>query len=148
MKLVSTANIEESVLRDFFEGKWDAFEDQQTLKAYGYFVEINEQYKAYFALAPVQASAYWLKSLYIKDGAPSSLPLAIIESSITLAREKKGAHVLIHSHQQALDALLEALQFENQSTPAFAEDIPELPAGKWWKTSVEKPVHVNANGFH
>lgn len=137
MKLVHTAELEDHIVEEFFEDKWIDLPDKHSLKQYGKFVEYQNEYKAFFALAPVQEQGYWLKSLYIKEGAPPSFPLAIIEASISLAKEQGGQDLFIYSHQQSLSSLLSLMQFKHQQAPAFAEGT-QLTQGTWWKVDVTK----------
>ncbi|MDL4839162.1 hypothetical protein [Aquibacillus rhizosphaerae] len=142
MKFVNTSNLKASVLHEFFEEKWETFDNQQSLREYGYLVEHKGVYQAYFALAPVEEQAFWLKSLYIKEGVPSSFPLAIIEASITLAKDNLGSYLYINSHQDALSSLLSLMNFEKKQEPFFAEGL-ECKDGTWWKMDVTSIAQTN-----
>ncbi|MDC3411780.1 hypothetical protein NC797_11055 [Aquibacillus sp. 3ASR75-11] len=139
MNVTSTLDMEEAVLRDFFEGKWDTFVDKESLHACGYLVDYQGQYQAFFALAPVVDGGYWLKSLYIKEGVPTTFPLTIIESSITLAKEKRASSLYVYSHQSALDRLLSILQFMPQEQPSFSKEI-EAIGGNWWVMDIDNDL--------
>ncbi|UFT98959.1 hypothetical protein KO561_17485 [Radiobacillus kanasensis] len=136
MKFIDTAGLDEKVLHDFFEEKWSQFEEKQSLKQYGYLVEHEGTYKAYFALSPVKSNGLWLKSLYMKEGVPATFPLAILESAIALAKEKEGESLFVYSHQTTLDTLLQMIHFKRVDTPAFAEELLEN-RGSWWKIEVK-----------
>ncbi|MRH43977.1 hypothetical protein GH741_15140 [Aquibacillus halophilus] len=142
MKLISTAQLDEHILEQFFEDKWNHFEQKQTLKQDGYLIEYQDLYKAYFSLSPVGKNAYWLKSLYIKEGVPASFPLAIIESSLALASEKGASSLFVYSHQQSLDSLLSLLNFQSQLTPSFAEEI-QVGQGTWWEIDPRHATQLN-----
>ncbi|WP_186576621.1 hypothetical protein [Aquibacillus kalidii] len=144
MKMISTENIQEEILVEFFEGKWEEMPDKTMLRQHGYLVEYQEQYKAYFALAPVKGDAFWLKSLYIKEGVPSSLPLSLIESAIAITRDKVVNGLFVYSHQQTLSSLLTLLGFKEQLSPAFADGL-ELKGGKWYKIEVNKVPQLKSD---
>ncbi|WP_077623457.1 hypothetical protein [Sediminibacillus massiliensis] len=140
MKLVKTLDVEENVLREFFDGKWEEISNQQSLKKFGYLVKYQDEYKGFFALSPVENNSYWLKSLYIKDGVPASFPLAVLESAIALAKEQAGNSLFIHSHQSVLDTLLSLLKFESSDIPKFAEYFT-LKQGQWWIKQLDTSVY-------
>ncbi|WP_226036292.1 hypothetical protein [Aquibacillus saliphilus] len=142
MKFVSTSKLGEQVLEQFFEDKWEQFESKTNLLEHGYLVEYKQEYKAYFALSPVEENSYWLKSLYIKEGVPTAFPLAIIEAAIALANEKAASNLYVCSHQQSLNSLLSLLNFESHLVPHFAWDEIK-DNGEWWRIDPAKVPHVN-----
>ena len=135
MKFVQAIDQERSVLEEFFEDKWDNISDKQRIHQHGFFVDYQDEYKAFFALTPAGKSGVWLKNFYMKEGVPASLPLTIIESSVALAKEKGASHLYVFSHQQSLDSLLGLMQFQAVESPEFAEK-QSLPPGTWWKITV------------
>ncbi|MDC3416748.1 hypothetical protein [Aquibacillus salsiterrae] len=140
MNFVATETLNLTALETFFEKQWETIEDKATLHQDGFFVEEDGEYKAYFSLSPVDNGGYWLKSLYMKEGAPTTYPLAIIESSIALAREKGGKELYVFSHQSALNSLLSLLQFKQQEEPSFAGDSI-YANGTWWKVILHQSTH-------
>ncbi|SDK15423.1 hypothetical protein [Sediminibacillus albus] len=140
MKLISASQLDDQALEVFFEGSWNTFSEQQSLREYGRLIDYQGEYKAFFALIPVEKSGYWLKSLYIKDGVPGSFPLAIIETAIAMASEQKGTGLFIHSHQPALDTLLSLLEFQKEPSPAFPEG-QDLTEGQWWTKKLRTGTH-------
>ncbi|QDP41673.1 hypothetical protein [Radiobacillus deserti] len=136
MKFIHTADLEEKVLQDFFADKWNDFEEKESLKQYGYLVEYEGSYKAYFALSPVKRNGLWLKSLYMKEGVPATFPLAIMESAIALAKDKEGDFLFVYSHQTTLDTLLDMIHFTQVDTPAFAQELLK-DQGNWWMIEVK-----------
>ncbi|QTN00874.1 hypothetical protein ERJ70_17230 [Sediminibacillus dalangtanensis] len=137
MKLIHTNRLDDQVLQRFFDGSWEAFRGKQNLKENGFLIEVQGEYKAFFALLPMERQVFWLKSLYIKEGVPSSFPWTVLETAMGLAGEKAADSVYIYSHQEALDTLLVLLQFEQAAFPSFAEGHV-LPEGNWWKNSPGK----------
>ncbi|WP_053218083.1 hypothetical protein [Virgibacillus senegalensis] len=139
MKLIQTNRLDDQVLQRFFGGSWDIFRGKQKLKENGFLLEVQGECKAFFSLLPVEGQTFWLKSLYIKEGVPSSFPWTVLEASMTLAAEREADCIYIFSHQSALDTLLELVQFERADFPSFAEGH-ELPKGQWWKRRLGKEV--------
>ncbi len=137
MKLIHTNRLDDQVLQRFFAGSWEAFRGKHNVKENGFLIEVKGEYKAFFALLPMEDQVFWLKSLYIKEGVPSSFPWTVLETAMTLAGEKAADCVYIYSHQAALDTLLVLLQFEQAAFPSFAEGHA-LPEGTWWKSSFGK----------
>ncbi|WP_407269289.1 hypothetical protein [Radiobacillus sp. PE A8.2] len=142
MRIVPAVELGVEQLELFFEDKWEQLDGKQTLLEYGYVIEFQGKNQAFFALSPVAEQSYWLKRLYIKDKAPTSLPLAIIEAAITLAQEKYGDHIYVYSHITALDALLEALQFSKLKTSPFDVDV-SIENGNWWNKPLAKRYQIN-----
>ncbi|WP_138420777.1 hypothetical protein [Aquibacillus sediminis] len=142
MKFVSTAELDPKVVEAFFEDKWDELEDRDQLVKNGYFIEYNGDYKGYFALTPVTDNAYWLKSLYLKQGVPAALPLTIIETATAITKQKQADDMYVFSHQQSLDTLLTMLQFETQEQPSFADQAP-TKEGTWWKITIPSEQAAN-----
>lgn len=135
MKIVSAEQLQQKDFADFFEDKWTEMSEKKGLVEYGYFVENKGDYQAYFALFPLESSKYWLKSLYIKEGAPTTYPFTILETCVAIVREKGASGLYVYSHQDALDFLLESLGFELCDHPPAGAIVQE-PDQIWWQFQV------------
>ncbi|MBM7571271.1 hypothetical protein [Aquibacillus albus] len=142
MDIIKADTVDKAVLAEFFEDKWDALEEKEALHRHGYFIEVEKEYQAFFALTPVSNSGCWLRSLYMKEGVPASLPLTIIESSIALARENGATDLYVYSHQPALNSLLSLLKFKQEQSPSFANK--QIEQGTWWRQDVTSVVRAQS----
>jgi len=107
---------------------------KESLLDYGYVVKINQTIEGCFVLDPLEEDAYWLKQLYITQTEANRLPF-LLETILTLAKQKQMKNVYVHSHQPVVDLLLEALQFYRKEE-AVLVDNPPANKGHWWAYNV------------
>ncbi|WLV24222.1 hypothetical protein QR721_11330 [Aciduricibacillus chroicocephali] len=104
--------------------------DVRTLANEGYVIRIPGKIIGCFVLEKQSFEDRWLKQLFIEREEAARLPY-ILEAILLLAREQQTRQVHVHSHQPALDILLEALQFSPQESPASSGQTGEK-IGNWW----------------
>lgn len=106
----------------------------ETLLGSGYVVEVNEKIIACFALEEISGNRLWLKQLYITKKEATILPL-LLETILTLAKEKKAKVVCVNSVQPMVDVILAALEFHEQENKVLEQET-DLTSGKWWTYNV------------
>ncbi|WP_163539111.1 hypothetical protein [Gracilibacillus sp. YIM 98692] len=126
MKLQATKSVDNHTFQQFFGSKLDILEDHQ-LKEYGYFVIIDNKKLAFFALVPVDSQNFWLRAFVMKENAPVTLPVMIIQSAEELAKYQGAENVYIHSSTKAVDDLLAQLNYQTTD-----KGIIEGKSGQWW----------------
>ncbi|HIS27927.1 MAG TPA: hypothetical protein IAA78_00565 [Candidatus Avamphibacillus intestinigallinarum] len=105
------------------------------LQKAGYAVLKDDCMIGCFILESIDAGdSYWLQQLFIEKKEAAKLPV-LIETILTLAREKEAKRVHVHSHQPVVDVLLEALQF-NPQTLHHSLTVQHDIEGQWWTYQV------------
>ncbi|TFJ93372.1 GNAT family N-acetyltransferase [Lentibacillus salicampi] len=132
MELIAANHVTEEKLERFLESNKDV--KRNILLEKGYVVELNATIEGCFVIDTVDQDHYWLKQLYVTKNAASSLPV-LLESILTLAKEKQAKQLFVHSHQPMVDVLLEALQFYPQKENTFVTNYPNNK-GNWWTYNV------------
>ncbi|WP_042221405.1 GNAT family N-acetyltransferase [Oceanobacillus manasiensis] len=128
MKLILANQADEKKLELFLE-KNESINKASLIRA-GYVVEVAEEIVGCFSLETMEEGIYWLKQLYINQTNASKLPV-LLESILTLAKQKQAKSVYVHSHQPVVDILLEALQFHPQKEKLFVDKY-RREEGNWW----------------
>ncbi|GAA0436261.1 hypothetical protein GCM10008983_11190 [Lentibacillus halophilus] len=132
MELIAANRAPTDKLETFLENNDDV--QGNLLLNKGYVVEIEGAIEGCFVLDTVEEGIYWLKQLYVTKNAAESLPV-LLETILTLAKEKQAKHIFVHSHQPMVDVLLEALQFYPQKENKWVQDQP-IETGNWWMYNV------------
>ena len=132
MKLVAAKHASIEKVEQFLQENQELTQD--SLLHDGYLVEIEDKIEGCFALQPLEPGVYWLKQLHVTKKAAPSLPV-LLESVLTLAKEKNAKSVYVYSHQPVVDLLLDALQFRPQTEKEIV-DIHTQKKGNWWLYNV------------
>lgn len=132
MNLIAAKHASAEKVEHFLKNNQDVARDP--LFQNGYVVEIDQQIEGCFILEQVDVGIYWLKQLHVTKLAAPSLPV-LLESVLTLAKERNARSVYVHSHQPMVDVLLESLQFHPQKEDQFV-DKHQFENGNWWTYSV------------
>lgn len=104
--------------------------DTENLLRSGYVMKQADHLEGCFVLERNDANTVWLRQMYVMKDAVTSLPV-LLEAVLALAEKKHAANVVIHSHQSALDTILEALQFFPQTEASVVDKSVDI-TGKWW----------------
>ena len=103
--------------------------DVEKLLLDGYVIKQSDRLEGCFVLENTTENRLWLRQMYITKDAVTSLP-ALLEAILALA-ENEQTDVIIHSHHETLDTVLEALQFFQQAKPEPVDNLVDN-SGKWW----------------
>ncbi|MFC4402853.1 hypothetical protein [Gracilibacillus xinjiangensis] len=126
MNLQATNSLSDKAFTDFF-GSETALINETEMKQYGYFLYDKQEVIAFFALFPVDKVSYWLRAFVIKQGAPITLPMMIIQSAEQLTTNYGANQLFIHSKSDAVNDLLSQLGY--QQAKHGPSNILE---GTWW----------------
>lgn len=108
--------------------------DVRMLANEGYVIRIPGRIIGCFVLEKHDFEDRWLKQLFIEREEAARLPV-LLEAILQLAKEQQTKHVHVHSHQPALDILLEALQFSPQQAQDGSGQLSQKD-GNWWTYQV------------
>lgn len=108
--------------------------DHDELRRSGYVIKHADILEGCFVLDEKEDRIYWLRQMYMTQNAVTSLP-ALLEAVLALAAKKQAERVVIYSHQQAVDTILEALQFFPQNGGSAVDNVVDN-GGKWWAYSI------------
>ncbi|KAB8127176.1 hypothetical protein F9U64_18440 [Gracilibacillus oryzae] len=126
MNLQATNSLSEQAFADFF-GQETSIIKEAEMKQYGYFLYQNKRVIAFFALFPVDKMSYWLRAFVMKQSAPITLPMTIIQSAEQLTTNYGADQLYIHSKSEAVDDLLTQLGYQQ------AKKGPgNISEGTWW----------------
>ncbi|KGX86457.1 hypothetical protein [Pontibacillus litoralis] len=104
----------------------------EVLYEHGYYVEVNDDKKGFFALVPVDEQAVWLRALYVDPKMNAHFILTLFE---VIPSYKGNRDVYVFCHQDELETLLQAQQFtkiKREETPPFLQALRN-GKGDWWK---------------
>src|SRR5690625_2118274 len=130
MKFIQASKVTKQRLDEFIQHNNHI--DLKALLATGYVVEHQDKIIGCFSLDEIGNEAYWLKQLYVIRHEAVKLPV-IVETILTIAKEKQAKVIYAHSEQPVTDLLLESLSFSLQPK---TEDMNQLQKkGHWWTYS-------------
>ncbi len=105
----------------------------KTLFKEGYVVIIDGKIQGCFILSTMEHNV-WLKQLYIMQRYARYLPV-LIETIVQMSKKKQAKKLYVHSHQPAIDLLLDALQFHLQNELLATKQF-KRKSGNWWAYDV------------
>ena len=108
--------------------------DMEKLLDSGYIMKRDDCFEGCFVLEERDPQTLWLRQLFVMKKAVTTLPV-LLETILALAKSEQAEQVVIYSHQDSLDMILEALQLYPQ-TDTSAVDNPVENIGKWWMYKV------------
>ncbi|SES28070.1 hypothetical protein SAMN04487944_1339 [Gracilibacillus ureilyticus] len=126
MHLQPTNSLTEQAFTEFF-GQETSLIKEDEMKQYGYFLYDNHKVIAYFALFPVDKISYWLRAFVMKQGAPVTLPITIIQSAEQLTADYGASQLYIHSKSEAVDDLLKQIGYQQEK-----QGPNRIFEGTWW----------------
>ncbi len=133
MKFIQASHIAKQRLEEFIQHNQHI--DIHTLLETGYVVEHQDKIIGCFSLDGIGDDAYWLKQLYVIRHEAVKLPV-IVETILTIAKEKQAKVIYAHSEQPVTDLLLESLSFSLQPKTENMNQHQLHKKGHWWTYSV------------
>lgn len=108
--------------------------DLKALLTEGYVVKMDGTIQGCFVLSTMEKDILWLKQLHIMQPFARYLPV-LLEIILQMTKEKQAKKLYVHSHQTAIDLLLDALQFHLQNDLLALEKY-RRQSGNWWAYDV------------
>lgn len=132
MEIISAIDVEKELLENFLHRNHHI--ELANLVKDGFVVSSDEEIIGCFSLESLGNDAYWLKQLYVIQSAARKLP-RIVETILTIAKEKQAKIIYAHSEQPVTDLLLQSLSFSLQEEQK--ETVPrKCDKGHWWTYNV------------
>lgn len=132
MEIIQAADVEKERLERFLH--YNIHIELAILLKDGYIVSSNEEIIGCFSLESLGNDAYWLRQLYVVQHEAIKLP-RIVETVLTIAKEKQAKVIYAHSEQPVTDLLLQSLSFSLQQEQK--ETVPrKCDKGHWWTYSI------------
>lgn len=98
--------------------------DKELIIHEGYVVKLNTQIVGCFVLQQLQGGICWLRQLFVIKKIAKQLPI-LIEWITIYAKESGYVKVIVKSHNENTNFLLNALQF-------YEDKIDGDPHSNWW----------------
>lgn len=126
-------------MHQFFGERIENFEKPAELYEHGFYVELAEEKKGFFALCPVEDNSVWLKSLYIQQDMKPNFLLTLLEIIQAYAKEDNIDNIYVFCKQHTIERLLEAHQFQQLEEVGVSELVENKPSvdGTWWCYTVK-----------
>lgn len=138
MLQINKAN--EHQLKQFFQEQFQQIESQPELIEHGYIAQLAGQDLGFFALIPITEQTRVLRSFYLKQGNPPSAIIMLLDGIKQHAAQQNVDNLLVTSHNEQTDKLLEAHQF----IPLEKGQVPETlrkEGHTCWKANLKNTIN-------